>query len=147
MFKLSTNVFVALEFIFNFFYNSILVRILSIAACAMYALVKKAKEPIMLKNIQQVFDITKEIEKLSLQEEWQRVEQLQLNRAKLIQQTELLNAPKDESSSLEIERLVMEIQKIDALMMPKITAQIQALANERKQASKGAKMTKAYQSS
>jgi predicted nucleic acid-binding Zn ribbon protein len=147
MFKLSTNVFVALEFIFNFFYNSILVRILSIAACAMYALVKKMKESIMLKNIQQVFDITKEIEKLSLQEEWQRVEQLQLNRAKLIQQTELLNAPKDESSSLEIERLVMEIQKIDALMMPKITAQIQALANERKQASKGAKMTKAYQSS
>lgn len=100
----------------------------------------------MLKKIQQVLDITIEISESSLQEEWQKVEQLQLNRAKLIQQAELLNTPKDESSSRDLERLVMEIQKIDALMMPKITAQIQALANERKQASKGAKMTKAYQS-
>ena len=101
----------------------------------------------MLKIIQQVFDITQEIEKLSLQNEWPEVEQLQAGRARLIQQAEQRSIPADESSAREIDRLIREIQKTDALMMPNITAQMQALAHKRKQAAQGAKMTKAYQSS
>ncbi|SIS46811.1 flagellar protein FliT [Neptunomonas antarctica] len=100
----------------------------------------------MLAIIKQVFDITQEINQLCLNNEWQKIEQLQANRAQLIQQAEQLSIPDNESSSLEIDRLIREIQKTDALMMPKITQQIQALANERKKATQGAKMTKAYQS-
>lgn len=101
----------------------------------------------MLKIINQLLDLTKEIQTLAASEKWQKVSDLQTDREKLIKKIEQLPTPQDEKTSLEIEALINKIQKIDAVIMPKVTEQMRMLNKNRKQTSQGKKMTKAYQSS
>ncbi len=100
----------------------------------------------MLKMTQQLLDLTKEIKISAESEKWDKVAELQTAREKLIKKIEQLPTPQDKKSSLEIETLIIEIQKIDADIMPKVIEQMRALNQDRKKTSKGKKMTKAYQS-
>ena len=100
----------------------------------------------MLRMTQQLLDLTKEIQASVESETWDNVAKLQITRENLIKKIEQLPTPQDEKTSLEIEALIIEIQKIDAQIMPKATEQMRALNENRKQTNQGKKMTKAYQS-
>ncbi|WP_372738839.1 flagellar protein FliT [Neptunomonas sp.] len=100
----------------------------------------------MLKMTQQLLDLTKEIQLSADAGAWDTVAKLQITRENLIKKIEQLPVPQDEKSSLEIEALIIEIQKTDAAIMPKVIEQMRALTENRKQTNKGKKMTKAYQS-
>lgn len=100
----------------------------------------------MLKTTKQLLDLTKEIQGFAESSEWGKVTELQTAREELLQKTESLPTPQDEKTSREIEAIVIEIQKIDAQIMPKVIEQMRSLNKDRKQSNKGKKMTKAYQS-
>ncbi len=100
----------------------------------------------MLEITKQLLELTKEIQKSAESNAWDKVTELQAGREELMRKIENLPIPQDEQSSLAVEALIVEIQKIDANLMPKITEQMRALNKDRKQTNQGKKMTKAYQS-
>ncbi|SFF97495.1 flagellar protein FliT [Neptunomonas qingdaonensis] len=100
----------------------------------------------MLRMTQQLLDLTKEIQASAESETWDNVAKLQISRENLIKKIEQLPTPEDEKTSLAIEALIIEIQKVDAQIMPKVAEQMRALNENRKQTNQGKKMTKAYQS-
>jgi hypothetical protein len=100
----------------------------------------------MLKNIEQALDLTRKIKLSAEREEWDKVANLQENREALMLSTQQLSVPCDEKSSLEIERLISEMQKIDTQVLPIIAKHMRTLSQEQQQTNQGKKMTKAYQS-
>lgn len=100
----------------------------------------------MLEMTKQLLDLTKEIQHSVESTAWDKVADLQTARENLIKKIEQLPTPQDEKTSREIATLIIEIQKIDAQVMPTITEQMRALSENKKQTNQGKKMTKAYQS-
>ena len=100
----------------------------------------------MLKNIEQALDLTRKIKSSAEKEEWNKVASLQEKREALMLNTQQLSVPCDEKSSLEIERLIVEMQKIDAHVLPIIAKHMRTLSQEQQQTNQGNRMKKAYQS-
>ena len=100
----------------------------------------------MKDQLEQLFELTKELLNASQSGDWQSVSNVQSKREALCQVLESMDKPTDPKLGDELRRLIQEIQRMESEALILIRAQKKNVMDQRKNHNTGKKMAKAYKS-
>ena len=100
----------------------------------------------MKDQLEQLFELTKELLDASQSGDWLSVSNIQSQRESLCQVLESMEKPTDPNTGDDLRRLIQEIQRMENEALTLIRAQKKNVMDQRKNHNTGKKMTKAYKS-